>query len=46
MALRWALAGVMEAERPWRRLTGKMDMPELVTALRALDLARAAKRVA
>ncbi len=42
MALRWALAGVAEAEKTWRRLMGKADMPKLVTALRRLDLARSA----
>jgi putative transposase len=42
MTLRWALAGTMEAEKTWRRLMGKADMPKLVTALRRLDLARAA----
>jgi len=42
MALRWALAGTMEAEKTWRRLMGKADMPKLVTALRRRDLARAA----
>ena len=41
MTLRWALAGTMEAEKTWRRLMGKADMPKLVTALRRLDLARA-----
>jgi putative transposase len=42
MVLRWVLAGTMEAEKTWRRLMGKADMPKLVTALRRLDLARAA----
>lgn len=42
MALRWALAGTLEAEKRWRRLMGKADMPRLVAALRQLDLARAA----
>lgn len=42
MALRWALAGTAEAEKTWRRLMGKADMPKLVTALRQLDLARTA----
>jgi len=32
----------MEAEKTWRRLMGKADMPKLVTALRRRDLARAA----
>jgi transposase-like protein len=40
MALRWVLAGIGEAEKTWRRLMGKADMPKLVTALRQLDLAR------
>jgi len=42
MVLRWVLAGTMEAEKTWRRLMGKADMPKLVTALRRLDLARTA----
>ena len=42
MALRWVLAGMMEAEKTWRRLMGKAEMPKLVTALRRLDLARSA----
>ena len=42
MALRWVLAGIVEAEKTWRRLMGKADMPKLVTALRQLDLARTA----
>lgn len=42
MALRWALAGTMEAEKTWRRLMGKADMPKLVSALRRRDLTRAA----
>lgn len=50
MVLRWALAGTMEAEKTWRRLMGKADMPKLVTTLRRLDLAHvpasAAKRAA
>jgi transposase-like protein len=41
MALRWALAGTMEAEKTWRRLMGKADIPKLVSALRRLDLTRA-----
>ena len=36
------LAGIAEAEKTWRRLMGKADMAKLVTALRQLDLARAA----
>lgn len=42
MTLRWALAGTMEAEKTWRRLMGKAEMPKLVSALRRLDLARGA----
>ena len=42
MTLRWALAGTMEAEKTWRRLMGKSDVPKLITALRRLDLVRAA----
>ncbi|HEX3481177.1 MAG TPA: transposase [Kofleriaceae bacterium] len=42
MARRWVLAGIAEAEKTWRRLMGKADMAKLVTALRQLDLARAA----
>jgi len=42
MVLRWALAGTMEAEKTWRRLMGKAEMPKLVTSLRRLDLAHAA----
>jgi len=41
MTLRWALAGTMEAEKTWRRLMGKADMPKVVSALRRLDLSRA-----
>jgi putative transposase len=46
MTLRWALAGTMEAEKTWRRLMGKADMPKLVTALRRRDLARVAPSTA
>ncbi|HEX7837188.1 MAG TPA: hypothetical protein VF469_06970 [Kofleriaceae bacterium] len=42
MVLLWALAGTMAAEKTWRRLMGKADMPKFVTALRCLDPARAA----
>jgi len=45
MALRWALAGTAEAEKGWRRLMGKAEMPRLVSALRQLDLARSAPAV-
>jgi len=41
MTLRWALAGTMEAEKTWRRVMGKANMPKLVSALRQLDLTRA-----
>lgn len=41
MALRWALAGIREAENKYRRLMGsKTDMPKLITALRRLDVER------
>ena len=42
MVLRWGLAGTMEAEKTWRRLMGKADIPKLVTALHGLDIARVA----
>jgi putative transposase len=37
MALRWTAAGVLEAERGFRRLVGCDSMPKLVAALRAHD---------
>lgn len=39
MALRWVLAGIAEAEKTWRRLKGKTDMPKLVAILRRKDMA-------
>jgi putative transposase len=37
MALRWVGASLLEAERGFRRLKGHRDMPQLMSALRALD---------
>src|SRR6202049_1568052 len=37
MVLRWTAAGVLEAERGFRKVTGYRAMPALVTALRAHD---------
>ncbi len=37
MALRWATAGALEAEKGFRRLKGHADMPKRVAALRARD---------
>ena len=37
MMLRWTAAGVLEAERGFRKLTGYRAMPALVAALRAHD---------
>jgi transposase-like protein len=37
MALRWAIAGVVEAAKHFRGVTGRKDMHALVTALRARD---------
>ena len=47
MVLRWTAAGVLEAERKFRRLTGYTAMPKLVAALRAHDasLTRTGKRL-
>jgi hypothetical protein len=39
--LRWTAAGVLEAERGFRKLTGYRAMPALVAALRAHDTNRA-----
>ena len=39
MILRWAAAGVLEAERHFRKITGYRALPKLVTALRARDAA-------
>jgi len=46
MVQRWGLAGIREAEKKFRRLMGKADMPRLVTALRERDRERAGKRAA
>jgi transposase-like protein len=50
MALRWALAGMGEAQKRFRRLMGKNEMPKLAADLRRLDLererARGGKRAA
>jgi putative transposase len=47
MVLRWTAAGVLEAERGFRKLAGHRAMPILVAALRAHDLQfnRAERRV-
>ena len=47
MVLRWTAAGVLEAERKFRRITGYTAMPKLVAALRAHDasLTRTGKRL-
>jgi putative transposase len=37
MVLRWTAAGVLEAERGFRKLTGYRAMPTLVAALRTLN---------
>src|ERR1700690_1550872 len=37
MVLRWTAAGVLEAERGFRKLTGYRALPALVAALRAHD---------
>ena len=37
MVLRWTAAGVLEAERGFRKLAGYRAMPALVAALRAHD---------
>ncbi len=37
MVLRWAAAGVLEAERGFRKLAGYRAMPSLVAALRTRD---------
>jgi putative transposase len=41
MVLRWTAAGVLEAERGFRKVTGYRAMPALVAALRAHDTNRA-----
>lgn len=35
MALRWAVTGLMEAEKRFRRIKGYREMPQLLTALRS-----------
>ena len=37
MVLRWSAAGVLEAERGFRKIAGYRAMPLLVAALRARD---------
>ena len=37
MVLRWSAAGVLEAERSFRKIAGCRAMPMLVAALRAHD---------
>jgi hypothetical protein len=37
MVLRWSAAGVLEAERSFRKVTGYRAIPILVAALRAQD---------
>ena len=37
MVLRWSAAGVLEAERSFRKIVGYRTMPILVAALRAHD---------
>ncbi len=39
MVLRWAAAGLLEAEKTFRRIRGHRDMPRLVAALRHCDAA-------
>jgi putative transposase len=39
MILRWTAAGVLEAERSFRKVAGYRALPKLVAALRARDLA-------
>ena len=39
MILRWTAAGVLEAERSFRKIAGYRGLPKLVAALRAHDLA-------
>jgi hypothetical protein len=38
MVLRWTAAGVLEAERGFRKLVGYRAMPILVAALRVRDV--------
>jgi putative transposase len=44
MILRWTAAGVLEAERHFRRVAGYRGLPKLVVALRAHDAAIHRKR--
>ena len=44
MALRWALAGIQEAEKKFRRLNGKHDMSKLVATLRQRDTVESTQR--
>ena len=37
LVLRWTAAGVLEAERGFRKVTGYRAMPALIAALRARD---------
>lgn len=39
MILRWTVAGVLEAERSFRKLAGYQGLPMLMSKLRALDAA-------
>jgi transposase-like protein len=39
MILRWTAAGVLEAERGFRKIAGYRELPKLVAALRAHDAA-------
>jgi hypothetical protein len=39
MILRWTAAGVLEAERHFRKVAGYRALPRLVAALRAHDAA-------
>jgi hypothetical protein len=39
MILRWTAAGVLEAERRFRKIAGFRALPKLVAALRAHDAA-------
>jgi hypothetical protein len=37
MIVRWTAAGVLEAERHFRKVVGYRAIPKLITALRAYD---------
>jgi putative transposase len=39
MILRWTAAGVLEAERSFRKVAGYRGLPKLLAALRAHDVA-------